>query len=180
MALAGSRAFPGEVPDDETTGGGGAAPGNEGKGGENGGSSGSNAGGQGGNQGSGQGSNQGSGQGSGDGAGDGSTNMASGYQQEGPGGAGREPGKESLGEYEEIYVPVRMEDGGDVSHVPGRENESGQSRWYSTGLPVEKGSVIPYNSVFSDYKKDAFYRIEQAGIPPGMKDIVREYFSSLE
>ena len=60
MALAGSRAFPGEVPNDGTTGGGGSAPGNEGKGGENGGNSGSNAGARnpGGNQGSGQGSGQ--------------------------------------------------------------------------------------------------------------------------
>ena len=62
MALAGSRAFPGEVPNDGTTGGGGSAPGNEGKGGENGGNSGSNAGGQGINQGGNQGGSQGSGQ----------------------------------------------------------------------------------------------------------------------
>ena len=87
--------------------------------------------------------------------------------------------KESLGEYEEIYVPVRMEDGGDVSHVPGRENESGQSRWYSTGLPVEKGSVIPYNSVFSDYKKMLSTGLSKPGF---LRDegYRREYFSSLE
>lgn len=56
-------------------------------------------------------------------------------------------------------------------------------------LPVDEGdfqnnpfgqSVVPYSQVFSDYADSASRALESSYIPLGMRDVVREYFSSLD
>lgn len=42
------------------------------------------------------------------------------------------------------------------------------------------GKIIPYTDVFNDYKNEAMDSIDKEDIPYGVKDIVRDYFSSLE
>lgn len=44
----------------------------------------------------------------------------------------------------------------------------------------ERGEIVPYTDVFSQYRDEALNNIEQENVPYGVKDIVRDYFSSLE
>lgn len=44
----------------------------------------------------------------------------------------------------------------------------------------ENGEIVPYTDVFSQYRDEAMNSVEQQDIPYGVKDIVRDYFSSLE
>jgi len=80
-----------------------------------------------------------------------------------------------------VYIPKRL--GGDTkaSSVKGSMSDSGDSiRYDAEGVPVEKGYMIPYNEVLQHYKDEAVTGIENHPVPPGMKEIVRDYFSSLE
>jgi hypothetical protein len=134
-------------------------------------------------KGTGEGTGQGAGEGSGDGAGEGSSNGEEGHNGEnyGNGSAGREPGKKKSKDYEMVYIPKRL--GGDTkaSSVKGSMSDSGDSiRYDAEGAPVEKGYMLPYNEVLQQYKDEAVTGIENHPVPPGMKEIVRDYFSSLE
>jgi hypothetical protein len=44
----------------------------------------------------------------------------------------------------------------------------------------ETGEIVPYNEVFGEYKKEAIAAVEKDGVPYGIRDIVMDYFSSLE
>jgi len=138
--------------------------------------------GQGEGNGQGQGIGQGGkGQGGGGGAGDGTTNKDAGYGGEDSGSASRQPGQKEVRDYESIYVPDRLGDGGNASQVKGDMNRSGTSEWReAANVPVERGNTVPYNEVLEDYKNEAVKSIAEAPIPPVMKDIVRDYFTSLE
>ncbi len=130
--------------------------------------------------GTGQGNGQGSGSGGG-GAGNTSSNGDGGYSGNESGGGSRNPGDKQVKEYESIYVPSRLGGDGDPSYVKGSKGSSGHSQWSQVeGVPVDKGGAVPYESVLGEYKQEAMTRISNSAIPPGMKDIVREYFSSLE
>ncbi|MCX7841723.1 MAG: hypothetical protein N2489_01445 [Clostridia bacterium] len=118
----------------------------------------------------------------GNGAGDGTTNKDAGYSGEESLGRGREPGKKQVKDYESIYVPERLQGGeGSQSLVNGRKTGSGRSDWtQSENAPVQKGTVLPYDQVLGKYKSEAMSSLDESAIPPVMKDIVRDYFTSLE
>ncbi len=153
--------------------------------------------GSGGSQGSGQspnagqagsGSIPGSGQGgsdqsnvSGGGAGQGSTNKDSGYTGRESSGGGRDPGKGYEEKYEKIYDPYRLGGDADPSYVSGQKQDSGNSSYTQADqIPVQKGEMLPYREVLTRYKDQAVSYMEEANIPLAMKEIVREYFESLE
>jgi hypothetical protein len=90
------------------------------------------------------------------------------------------PDGEGVGQYEAIFAPrlergtgeeeIRLQsDPGDtpVSEGEFAANPSGQSR-------------VPYNEVFSDYADSANRALESDYIPLGMRDVIRQYFSSLD
>jgi hypothetical protein len=134
-------------------------------------------------QGNGEGTGQGAGEGSGDDVGEGSNSGLEGYNGENSDNvsAGREPGEKKSKDYEMVYIPKRL--GGDTkaSSVKGSMSDSGDSiRYDAEGAPVEKGYMLPYNEVLQQYKDEAVTGIENHPVPPGMKEIVRDYFSSLE
>ena len=80
-----------------------------------------------------------------------------------------------------VYVPERLGGDSEASIVEGNVSNSGNSIWYNArGVPLEKGYMVPYNEVLQYYKDEAATVIETYPIPPGMKEIVRDYFSSLE
>lgn len=132
-------------------------------------------------QGSGTPGGEGSGyQGSG-GAGDKSGEGDSGFSGDEQGAGGRAPGDVQIEEYESIFVPERLGGDKDPSQVGGNFNDSGQSYWVdSDRVPVQKGEIISYPEVFRQYKDEAMSVLEGDSIPPVMKDIVRDYFMSLE
>jgi hypothetical protein len=41
-------------------------------------------------------------------------------------------------------------------------------------------SLVPYTQVFGDYRQAAYQALEDPYIPLGLRDFVRDYFSSLE
>lgn len=138
--------------------------------------------GQGKGQSQGQGSSQGEGRNGGSsGAGEGSTNEDLGYTgSEGPGG-GRKAGEGREEEYEMLYDPEHLGGGTDPSYVPGQKHDGGQSSYSQTDrIPVEKGAILPYHEVFNRYSGQAASYMEETEIPAAMKEIVREYFESLE
>ncbi len=116
----------------------------------------------------------------GSGAGDGASDKDTGYFEE-SGGGSRQAGEGEFAEYEEIYTPKRLGDGGEITNITGTAGEAGSSMWHDgANTPVESGSIVPYNQVLTQYKQEAFTSIERADIPPGMKEIVRDYFTGLE
>ncbi len=114
-------------------------------------------------------------------AGDSSGENDSGFSGDEQGSGGREPGDSQIEEYESIFVPERLGGDNDPSQVGGTAGDSGQSYWIdSDRVPVQKGEIISYSEVFRQYKDEAMLVLEGDSIPPVMKDIVRDYFMSLE
>lgn len=100
-------------------------------------------------------------------------NNGSSSQNNSPDGTGE-------GQFEAIYVPRR---------VNGEGTEEIQLDPNASDNPVQEGnfapnpngdSSVPYNQVFSDYSNDANRALESDYIPLGLRDVVKNYFSSLE
>lgn len=142
-----------------------------------------------GQQGQGQGSsaeggNQGQGSGTGQ-DGDQSSSLEQGSpsdQDDGAGGPG--PGG---GHAESVYVP----DFADLSDEAGVEielpaecvanPENCGALISETPLDFgEEESLVPYDQVFGDYREAAYQALDQDYVPLVMKDIIRDYFTSLE
>ncbi len=91
------------------------------------------------------------------------------------------PSGEGEGEYEPIYAPQSVEpaEGGEVI-VLETDNED---------VPLIEGEYsdnpfgdvsVPYNQVFSDYSDAANRALDSDYVPLGLRDVVRQYFTSLE
>jgi hypothetical protein len=63
----------------------------------------------------------------------------------------------------------------------GREGGEGMTIG-SVSIPAPEGgsSSVPYREVYGDYAEEAGAALEGSYIPLGMKQYVRDYFSSLE
>ena len=119
--------------------------------------------------------------GGGGGAGEGSTNKDAGNTGSESSGAGRAPGERKEEEYERLYDPERLGGSNTPDQVSGQKQEGGQSQFTQVdNMPVQKGEVLPYREVLARYKEEAAAYMEDTVIPAAMKQIVREYFESLE
>ncbi len=109
--------------------------------------------------------------------------------QTGPGGAGNQDGQagqaghsEDAGTgapYSEIYAPERIGAEGTPLDI-GREGEGGPTTG-SGSLATNPGQpTVPYQEVYAAYAEQAGAALEGSYIPLGMKQYVRDYFSSLE
>jgi hypothetical protein len=117
----------------------------------------------------------------GGGAGEGSTNKDAGYTGSEGSGAGRKPGDWKEEDYERLYDPESLGGGNTPDMVSGQKQDGGQSRYTQVdNMPVQKGEVLPYREVLARYKDEAVSYMEDTFIPAAMKQIVREYFESLE
>lgn len=115
-------------------------------------------------------------------AGNRSGNTDLGYTGEEKEGKGRGPGEMQKEDYEKIYVPERLGGDGDLTQVKGAAGGEGDSfRIDSDMAPVGKGGyAVPYNEVLGKYKNEAMTGLDGDTVPPVMKDIIRDYFTSLE
>ena len=133
-------------------------------------------------QGQSAGSGAGQGQNTGGGAGQGSTNQdMSGSGQNGGGhGGGGNPAQYKLGQYEAIYDPTRLGDGGEISQSTGKVDENAQvsEMTLGPGLGSTDGSV-PYDQVVGDYRSAAVQRAQEAALPGYAQQWVNDYFSAL-
>ncbi|MBW4439242.1 MAG: hypothetical protein KME04_19030 [Pleurocapsa minor GSE-CHR-MK-17-07R] len=116
------------------------------------------------------------------GAGDDSGETAQGQTSAGQGAqdAANAPDGEGQREYEPIYAPVRLGGTGteesflqsDDPNAPVIQGEFAQNQ---TG-----NSTVPYNQVFNSYANAANQALQNNYVPLGMRDIIRDYFASLE
>lgn len=121
----------------------------------------------------------GTGGGAGDQQGDAGQENATGPQS-GEAQTDNDPDGEGVGQYDPIFAPRRVGGQGeneivlepDSSNVPVQEGEFNQN--------PSGQSLVPYNEVFSDYSDAANRALDQDYIPLGLRDVVRDYFSSLE
>lgn len=128
-------------------------------------------------------SNPNSGAGSGSGKGTGNSGDAQGPeaggkpidQNNGPGDGGEAP-------YEPIYAPQRLGGNeGDTVTLPGSGDNGGDVTGQSGVNPgSDRPSQVPYSQVFAQYANAYRQAIDNGQVPPQMKDLIRQYFSSLE
>ncbi|MEO8610179.1 MAG: hypothetical protein ABI690_19955 [Chloroflexota bacterium] len=123
------------------------------------------------------------GAGAGDGAGDaGQDGQQSGGSQTGQMPQTNNPDGQGQGQYDPVYAPQRIggqsaadqqvQLNGDASQSPVQEGDFSQN---------PDGNVnVPYDQVFSDYSNAANRALQSDYIPLGLRDVVRDYFSSLE
>lgn len=135
----------------------------------------------------GQGSRQGeNGQNGGQGGGAGSgTDMGSENQtpipSSGSGISKKEGSAKKDGEYEKIFTPDTLGGEGETSNLSGKKGTGGTVEQIITDKsPTVKGNSVPYNQVVGQYKDRAMEGMSTSDIPPGMKDMIKEYFTSLE
>lgn len=122
-------------------------------------------------------SNQGS-SGQGSGTGNSSGSSSNGMGGNGGQGAGIGSGHQ---EYEKIYDPKRLGDGGESSQVSGNTGNEGDSEQVNAGQGLGSfDGFVPYNEVFGEYKGQAMQNLDRMDIPQNMRELIKEYFSSLE
>lgn len=131
---------------------------------------------------SGQGQGQGQGQGSGAGSG---TDMGSENTESIPQGSSgiskKNTSEKKDGEYEKVFTPHTLGGEGETSNLSGSKGTGGNIEQVITdrGQTI-RGSSVPYNQVIGQYREKAMDSISTSDIPPGMKDMVKEYFTSLD
>ena len=82
--------------------------------------------------------------------------------------------------YDDVYVLYRLGEEGEGVEV-GREGGAGLPVG-DAGLPAPEGgrASVPYREVYVDYAAQAGAALEGSYIPLGLKQYVRDYFSSLQ
>ncbi len=115
--------------------------------------------GQGQSPGQGQGQNQGQGQGQNQGQNQGQGNNGTGGQN----GTGNKHGKN-----DQVYVPGQVSSG--TSTITNNGNNG----------TVQPGRSVPYSKVIAQYQQMAHDDIDSSNIPPDLKDLIQEYYNSLE
>lgn len=105
----------------------------------------------------------------------------SGTPQNGNGIGKKTSSEKKIGEYEKIFTPRNLGGDGEKSEIKGQKNSTGSSSVTKSNEPnAVIGDLVPYNSVIGEYKKSAQSSVENDVIPDNMKDIVKDYFTSLE
>lgn len=96
------------------------------------------------------------------------------------------PSDNSLGQslervYESVYAPQLLGgEGGQVVALPG-SSESGDGAQPLPRQSVVPGEArVPYDEVYATYRDAAVEALDESLIPLGMREVVRQYFSSLE
>ena len=84
--------------------------------------------------------------------------------------------------YDEVYAPERLDEEGAGLNVGREDTEGGGAPVGDAPLPApQRGRAsVPYRQVYADYADQAGAALEGSYIPLGMKQYVRDYFSSLE
>ena len=139
--------------------------------------------------GSGSGTGSGTGIGSGQGQGSGSSGAGrgtgNGSEQQGPeapvGTQGQGAGEptHTEGQYEKVFDPRLLGAEGNSSQVRGTRGGGPEDVVQTDNSPTSLGMLRPYNEVIADYEREARQTIDRSPVPPSMKDLVKNYFSSL-
>jgi hypothetical protein len=96
-------------------------------------------------------------------------------QNNGPGDGGEKT-------YEPIYAPQRLGGSGDDTvTLPGSGDPNGEVQGQSGVTPgMNNPSQVPYTQVYAEYANAYRQAIDSGQVPPQLRDLIRQYFSSLE
>ena len=120
----------------------------------------------------------GEGQGSeGEGAGGQTTNGGNGGTGTGTGGQGRGFGH---AEPEKIYTRSAAGKDGYDAQLKGTESEEGQTTITEHRTMGQAGTSVPYDTVYGQYRNEAMETLENSSVPYGMRELVSDYFATLE
>lgn len=93
----------------------------------------------------------------------------------------KQDSEKKIGDYEKIFTSKNLGGDSEKSQITGQKSSSGSSSvTKSNESNSVRGDLVPYNSVIGEYKKSAQNSVENDVIPDNMKDIVKDYFTSLE
>jgi hypothetical protein len=85
------------------------------------------------------------------------------------------------GEYEKIFTSKTLGGDGEQSNLTGQKNNSGSTDQITTDKSQSvRGNSVTYDQVIGEYKQQALDNIDSSDIPTGMKDLIKDYFTSLE
>ncbi len=124
---------------------------------------------QGQNQGQGSSQNQGQGQGQGQGSG-----QTTGQNQ----GLGRGRGHVDLAEEEKLFIPSGTL--ANDEELKGQKNDEGEKQIIKTeNSQMQKGEYQNYKKAVGEYEITSMDRIDRIEVPSNMKEIIKQYFNSL-
>ncbi|HBF66105.1 MAG TPA: hypothetical protein DDW34_10580, partial [Clostridium sp.] len=83
-------------------------------------------------------------------------------------------------EGEEIFTRKAADKAGYNTQVSGTKNEGGDSSITQQKTIGEDGERLPYEQVFHSYQNDAIKALDEQNTPFGMRQLVSDYFSTLE
>lgn len=93
-------------------------------------------------------------------------------------------GDGTLNPFDSIFAPTRFGDDGNGQNmgVSGNPQNDSITNRQEAGYnqDFQGQSQVGYSDVYADYADQANRSLETDYIPMGMKDVIREYFSSLE
>ena len=85
------------------------------------------------------------------------------------------------GQYDPIYAPQRLGgEPGDEQVFLQQDSEDGQIVEGEFAANPNGTATVPYNQVFRSYANAAFQNLDTGYVPLSLRDIVRNYFTSLE
>ena len=104
------------------------------------------------------------------------------------GEAGRPEGEGAEGQLGEpasqVYVPWERRPGsGEEVVIPGQDSGQGETETRETENPLPGAAgqaLVPYHEVYQTYLDAAQQAMEFGTVPPGLQELVREYFTQLE
>lgn len=102
-------------------------------------------------------------------------------QTKGNSNGNKEASEKKIGTYEKIFTSKTLGGTGEKMELKGQKKNGGSSQTTSgESTQGNSGSSVPYNQVFGEYRDEAFESLNNFNIPEGMKEIIKDYFSSLE
>ena len=112
----------------------------------------------------------------------GSTNQDNPQQRASSGGpaGGNLPAGMNTADYEKIYDPARLGRAGETSYVKGQEGSGPQQTMAIDNPDIMPDTMLPYQQVIGEYSQLARESLNRSVIPAGTRELVRDYFSSLE
>lgn len=120
----------------------------------------------------------GEGQGSeGEGTGGQTTNGGNGGTGTGTGGQGRGFGH---AEPEKIYTRSAAGKDSYDAQLKGTDSEEGQTTITEHRTMGQAGTSVPYDTVYGQYRNEAMETLENSSVPYGMRELVSDYFATLE
>ncbi len=113
----------------------------------------------------------------GEGSGGQTTNGGSGGTGTGNGGQGRGFGHT---EPEKIYTRSAADKDGYDAQLTGTDSEEGQTTITEHRTMGQAGTSVPYDTVYGQYRNEAMETLENSNVPYGMREMVSDYFATLE